>query len=58
MTERRHVYPVGDLREHVTEGRDCWCHPVIEDHDGVGEVVIHNSLDGRERYETGELLPH
>jgi hypothetical protein len=27
----------------------CWCRP--EDDDGV---IVHNSMDGREKYETGE----
>ena len=60
MTERRHVYPLSDLREHVTDyrgGYRCWCQPVVEETEG-GEVVIHHALDGREKYQTGELLPH
>jgi hypothetical protein len=42
-----HVYPINDLRKHSL--RDCWCRPV--DDDGV---IVHNSLDGREQYQTGE----
>jgi len=30
MTDQ-HVYPVGDLREHETEGGDCWCRPRDDD---------------------------
>lgn len=46
-----HVYPIGDLREHDTDHADaCWCHP--QEDDGV---IIHNSMDNREEYETGEL---
>ena len=26
--------------EHVTDGRPCWCDPVIKRHDG-GDVIIH-----------------
>ena len=47
-----HVYPIKDLREHDTEnGINCWCKPVLdEDY----EVIVHNSMDEREKYETGE----
>ena len=44
-----HVLPINDLREHK-ESKDCWCIP-IEDEDGV---IVHNSMDGREKYETGD----
>lgn len=49
-----HVLPVDDLREHE-ETAECWCSPRLE-YAGVGEVVIHNSMDGRELYERGERL--
>lgn len=50
--EYQHVYPVNDLRPHDTDnGAECWCKPTIED-----DVVIHNSLDGRELIETGERM--
>jgi hypothetical protein len=39
------------LREHLLH--NCWCNPSIED-DGI---VLHRSLDGRERYESGERKP-
>lgn len=42
-----HVYPLDDYKEHVTEGKDCWCRPAIID----GVIIIHNSLDRRELYE-------
>ena len=45
-----HVVPVNDLRDHVTSV-DCWCCPI--DDDGI---IVHNSLDGREKYENGEPL--
>lgn len=46
-----HVYPINDLREHETEnGLFCWCHPQQDE-----GVIIHNNLDNREKYETGEL---
>ena len=42
-----HVVPIDDLREHDLD-MSCWCHPV--DDEGV---IVHNSMDGREDYETG-----
>lgn len=41
----QHVYPLGDLREHVLEGmgESCWCGVRV-----VDGVVIHTSADGRE----------
>jgi hypothetical protein len=51
VIEPYHVVPIGDLREHKMTV-DCWCRPV--DDDGV---IIHNSMDRREVYERGELLP-
>jgi hypothetical protein len=50
---RNHVYPVSDLRKHETEGEDCWCQPIIDEYG----VVVHNSMDQREKYETGERKP-
>lgn len=40
-----HVIPNNDWKEHE-ESVDCWCHPTrdVEDEN----VIIHNSLDGRE----------
>jgi len=49
-----HVVPVGDLREHVAEsgaGTSCWCKPTRNEE--CERVVVHNSLDGREKYEDG-----
>ncbi len=43
-----HVYPVNDILEHNTKGTACICHPKIN-----GNVVIHNSFDGREYREKG-----
>jgi hypothetical protein len=42
-----HVYPLYDLRPHSLT--DCWCRP----RDDKG-IVVHNSMDQRERYERGE----
>lgn len=46
-----HVIPMNDLREHEFS-EECWCKPV-EDDDCIN-VYVHNSLDGREKFETGE----
>lgn len=40
-----HVVPVKDLKEHITAAH-CWCQPEIKD-----GVIVHNSLDGREKTE-------
>jgi hypothetical protein len=45
------VWPVGDLREHVVDGTPCWCNPKYLEEDGIW---VHNSMDGREKFETGE----
>ncbi len=47
-----HVVPVGDLREH-DDSTECWCRPE-EKHP---LVWVHNSMDGREAFETGERKP-
>lgn len=47
-----HVIPVNDYREHEAK-RTCWCNPTEDD---VEESVVkHHALDGREKYESGEL---
>lgn len=50
-----HVLPINDLKEH-SEDDDilCWCKSTVEDHE-KGQLIIHNSMDGREKYETGKL---
>ncbi len=47
-----HVYPVNDLREHITQGLECWCKPRVDEDD----VIVHNAMDGREQWETGRKL--
>ena len=47
---RVHVIPIGDLIVHDAEGDDCVCGPGSEFVDG-GVVIVHHSLDGRERDE-------
>ena len=53
MTQDIHVIPINDLREHDAT-KECWCKP-IEDVE-CNNVWIHNSMDGREKFETGERL--
>lgn len=50
--ERRHVVPLDDFREHALSS-DCWCLPMVDD-----DIVIHQSMDGREAYENGERKPN
>jgi hypothetical protein len=50
--EYLHVVPMGDLREHECSCT-CWCRPT-EDEETPG-LWFHHALDGREKYETGEL---
>jgi len=50
-----HIYPVNDLREHETESCSCWCNPEYDEED---DLFIHNALDQREKYESGELKEH
>lgn len=45
-----HVVPFADLHPHILSVSRCWCHPELDDEEGV---VTHNSADGREGYETG-----
>lgn len=56
-----HVYPTNDIREHVLDSAgevdlmSCPCHPEF---DAENNVIIHNSFDGREAYESGQRKPH
>jgi hypothetical protein len=52
-----HVLPVNDLREHSSDiDVPCWCEPRIV-YEGASEIHVHNSLDEREKFETGERKP-
>lgn len=46
-----HIVPLDDLRDHEPEP-DCWCRPE-EDVEEPG-VWLHNAMDQRELYETGQ----
>lgn len=50
-----HVYPADDMYEHNTENRLCWCQPR---YDAEDNIVVHNSFDERESYETGARALH
>ncbi len=52
-----HVVPQNDLREHNCSRIECWCKPMLIDEAEGGYVVVHNSMDGREHFETGERKP-
>jgi hypothetical protein len=45
-----HVTPLNDLRQHELTA-ECWCEPEL---DYENMVAVHNSADGREKFETGE----
>jgi len=45
----RVVWPLNDLRKHVINSARCWCRPYYDEC-----VLVHNSADGREKYERGE----
>ena len=49
-----HVMPVNDLREH-DDSKNCWCNPLYDQEDNI---YIHNSMDNREKYESGEIKQH
>jgi len=42
------VIPNNDLREHFGCEK-CWCAPFFD-----GELLVHNSMDGREQFERGQ----
>lgn len=43
--QNHHVWPLDDLKDHELE-KDCWCKPLLD-----GNIIVHNSMDGREDYE-------
>jgi hypothetical protein len=42
------VAPNDDLMPHIS-GAGCWCKPFWDE-----EILVHNAMDERERYERGE----
>lgn len=64
MSDTIHVYPDGDIIDHVTVGDTCMCGPVSEavprDDGSYGWMLTHHALDGREFNEpdyTGPPMP-
>ncbi len=57
MPDILHVRPVGDLIEHDTSTDDADCgrgpevQPVKRDDGSMGWLIVHHSLDGREKGE-------
>lgn len=53
FNDEQHVLPIEDERSHLPE--DCSCNPRTEvvprDDGSYGWLVVHNSFDGREKYE-------
>ena len=49
--ETLHTMPLNDLRDHEALS-SCWCKPSYDE-----GLFIHNSMDGREKFETGERKP-
>jgi hypothetical protein len=55
-----HIAPQGDLITHDTSSTeaDCVCGPrtvpVEQKHGGYGWLIVHHSLDGREREESND----
>jgi hypothetical protein len=45
-----HVVPCNDLRKHQLDST-CWCQPYDEEPIGSVDIIVHNSADGREKYE-------
>lgn len=50
-----HVVPTNDLIDHDTTGDDCPCgpttEPIMREDGSNGWMVVHHSLDGREKHE-------
>jgi hypothetical protein len=53
--ERVHVVPLNDLRRHIERGISCPCAPSLRE---GGRMVVHNSFDGREFFESGNQDVH
>ena len=56
MNDDWHVTPIGDLKEHE-ESEECWCDPECH-YRGLTKIIVHNSMDRREDYETGKRKPN
>ena len=47
-----HIIPLNDLRPHEPD-MQCWCRPEVNE----DNVAVHNSMDGREDFESGKRKP-
>lgn len=52
-----HVAPINDLYPHDST-EFCKCDPFMDEDDDETTIVVHNSFDGREAYETGQRKMH
>lgn len=56
MSDVYHVFPIGDLIEHDADSDDCACgpssRPEKREDGSVAWIMVHHSLDGREKRET------
>lgn len=50
-----HIIPLNDFKEHI-QSKNCWCNPKSLEYDD--QVIVHNAMDQREKYERGELMYH
>lgn len=48
-----HCVPFQDIKPHRLHPK-CECNPYLELDENLVEFYIHNSFDGREKFETGE----
>ena len=48
-----HTVPVGDLHAHIPS-KECWCDPEVDEE---FKLIINQSADQREKFETGERKP-
>lgn len=50
--EAVHVFPLGDIIDHDTEGMGCECLPVLTVTEELDQslrwIILHNALDGRQ----------
>lgn len=54
-SELIHVYPVGDIKEHLMSC-NCWCKPSA--HESEPDVIVHNSADSRELFDGASATAH
>jgi hypothetical protein len=55
MKDNVHVLPVNDSFDHKETGFNCKCNPKLQKQLNGVFIIVHNSYDGRELKERGEL---